>query len=35
MALQMTRTDEEAQIRGLIDDWAKAARAKDVDAHLR
>ena len=32
MALRMTRTDEEAQIRGLIDDWAKAARAKDVDA---
>jgi ketosteroid isomerase-like protein len=32
MALQMTRADEEAQIRGLIDDWAKAARAKDVDA---
>ncbi|HSA82204.1 MAG TPA: nuclear transport factor 2 family protein [Geminicoccaceae bacterium] len=32
MALQMTRTDEEAQIRGLIEDWAKAARAKDVAA---
>jgi uncharacterized protein (TIGR02246 family) len=32
MALQMTRTDEEAQIRRLIDDWAKAARAKDIDA---
>ena len=32
MALQMTRTDEEVQIRGLMDDWAKAARAKDVDA---
>ena len=31
MALQMTRTDEEAQIRGLIDDWAKAMRTKDVD----
>ena len=31
MALQMTRTDEEAQIRGLIEEWAKAARAKDVD----
>jgi uncharacterized protein (TIGR02246 family) len=32
MALQMTRTDEETQIRGLIEDWAKAARAKDVAA---
>ena len=32
MALQITRTDEEAQIRALIDDWARAARAKDVDA---
>jgi uncharacterized protein (TIGR02246 family) len=32
MALQMTRADEEAQIRRLIDDWAKAARAKDIDA---
>ena len=32
MALQTTRTDEEAQIRGLMDDWARAARAKDVDA---
>jgi uncharacterized protein (TIGR02246 family) len=32
MALQMTRADEEAQIRTLIDDWATAARAKDVDA---
>jgi uncharacterized protein (TIGR02246 family) len=31
MALQMTRTDEQAQIRGLLDDWAKAARASDVD----
>ena len=31
MALQMTRTDEEAQIRGLIEDWAKAARASDID----
>lgn len=31
MTLQMTRTDEEAQIRGLIDDWARAARAKDID----
>ena len=32
MALQMTRPDEEAEIRGLIADWAKAAGAKDVDA---
>jgi ketosteroid isomerase-like protein len=31
MALQMTRTDEQAEIRGLLDDWAKAARAKDID----
>jgi ketosteroid isomerase-like protein len=31
MALQMTRTDDDAQIRGLLDDWVKAARAKDVD----
>jgi uncharacterized protein (TIGR02246 family) len=32
MALQMTRSDDEAQIRALIDDWASAARAKDLDA---
>jgi uncharacterized protein (TIGR02246 family) len=31
MALQMTRTDEKAQIRGLLDDWAKAARAGDIE----
>ena len=31
MALQMTRTDESAKIRGLLDDWAKAARASDID----
>ena len=31
MALQMTRTDEQAQIRGLLEDWAKAARASDID----
>jgi uncharacterized protein (TIGR02246 family) len=31
MALQMTRTDEETQIRGLIEDWAKAARAGDIE----
>jgi uncharacterized protein (TIGR02246 family) len=31
MALQMTRTDEKAEIRGLLDDWAKAAQAKDLD----
>jgi uncharacterized protein (TIGR02246 family) len=31
MALQMTRTDEKTQIRRLIDDWAKAARASDID----
>jgi uncharacterized protein (TIGR02246 family) len=32
MALQMTRTDDVAEIRGLLDDWVKAARAKDIDA---
>ena len=32
MALQMTRTDENAAIRELIEDWAQAVRAKDVDA---
>jgi uncharacterized protein (TIGR02246 family) len=32
MAVQLTRTDEETQIRELIDDWAEAARAKDIDA---
>jgi ketosteroid isomerase-like protein len=32
MNLHMSRTSEEAQIRGMIHDWAKAARAKDVDA---
>ncbi len=26
------RTEDEAQIRGLIDDWVEAARAKDTDA---
>ena len=31
MAVQMTRTDEKAEIRRLLDDWAKAARAKDID----
>lgn len=32
MATALTRTDEEAQIHALIDDWARAVRAKDVDA---
>jgi uncharacterized protein (TIGR02246 family) len=32
MALQMTRTNDEAQIRALLDDWASAVRAKDLDA---
>ena len=32
MTVQMTRTDEEAQIRRLVQDWAKAAAAKDLDA---
>jgi ketosteroid isomerase-like protein len=31
MALQMTRTDEKTEIRGLIDGWAKAARAGDIE----
>jgi uncharacterized protein (TIGR02246 family) len=31
MALQMTKTDEEARVRGLIEDWARAARASDLD----
>ena len=31
MALQMTRTDEKAEIRALLDDWARAARACDLD----
>jgi uncharacterized protein (TIGR02246 family) len=31
MALQLTGTDEEARIRGLIEDWANAARAGDLD----
>jgi uncharacterized protein (TIGR02246 family) len=32
MALQMTRTNDEGQIRALLDDWASAVRAKDLDA---
>jgi uncharacterized protein (TIGR02246 family) len=32
MTPEITRADDEAQIRALIDDWAKAARAKDIDA---
>ena len=32
MALQMTRTNDEAQIRALLDDWAEAVRAKNLDA---
>jgi uncharacterized protein (TIGR02246 family) len=31
MALRMTRTDAAAEIRGLIEDWAKAAQASDID----
>ena len=31
MALQMTRTDENAAIRELIEDWAQAVRASDID----
>jgi uncharacterized protein (TIGR02246 family) len=30
MALQMTRTDETAEIRDLLEDWAKAARTGDL-----
>jgi ketosteroid isomerase-like protein len=32
MALQMNRTDAHAEVSGLIDDWASAVRAKDLDA---
>lgn len=32
MALQMTRSDAGAEIRGLIEGWAKAVRASDIDA---
>jgi uncharacterized protein (TIGR02246 family) len=32
MAVQVNRSDAQAEIRGLIDDWASAARAKDLDA---
>jgi uncharacterized protein (TIGR02246 family) len=32
MALKMTRTDANGEIRGLLEDWAKAARASDIDA---
>jgi uncharacterized protein (TIGR02246 family) len=31
MALQMARTDDDVQIRRLLDDWVKAIRAEDVD----
>ena len=31
MALEMTKTDAQAQIRALIDDWVEAARANDID----
>ena len=31
MALQMARTDDKAEIRGLLDDWARAARAGDLE----
>jgi len=31
MTLQTTRTDEKAEIRRLLDDWAKAARAGDLE----
>jgi SnoaL-like domain len=31
MTLQMTRTDHKTEIRKLLDDWAKAARAGDLE----
>lgn len=31
MTTVLTKTDEEAQIRDRLDDWAKATRAKDLD----
>ena len=31
MATAITRTDDKAEIERLVDDWAKAARAKDID----
>jgi PhnB protein len=34
MAGDISNADEEARIRALIDDWAKALRAKDVDGVL-
>jgi ketosteroid isomerase-like protein len=33
MTLQtLTKADDETQIRGLLDDWAQAARSGDIDA---
>ena len=32
MTAGSSRAGDEAQIRGLIDSWAEAIRAKDVDA---
>lgn len=32
MTLEMTRTDEKAEIGALLDDWAQAVRVKDLDA---
>jgi ketosteroid isomerase-like protein len=34
MAGDISNADDEARIRALIDDWAKALRAKDVDGVL-
>jgi ketosteroid isomerase-like protein len=31
MALDMTRTDDGTQIRGLLDGWVKAVRASDIE----
>ena len=31
MATEKTKKTDEAQIRQLVDNWAKALRAKDVD----
>jgi ketosteroid isomerase-like protein len=35
VARESGRTPPEAEIRALINDWARAVRAKDVDAIVR
>ena len=32
MTTEKSKATDEAQIHGLIDDWAKALRAKDINA---